>query len=117
MVRKEGRENVPLSGTVPAQRRWGRVLRMCEQQFRVLCLVWVWWQVSSFSFFVRSENGECLSPYTPPPGADPGNKICSCYAGCIIDSGRIGGGCGCASLGVGCSGACACQGGCHNGHR
>lgn len=67
--------------------------------------------------FYRSENGECLNLYAPPPGADPGNKKCSCTSGCILDGTRVGSGCGCASLGVGCSDACGCQGTCHNGHR
>ncbi|KZV60787.1 hypothetical protein PENSPDRAFT_759831 [Peniophora sp. CONT] len=64
----------------------------------------------------RGAEGDCLNPYTPPPGADPGNKKCSCTGGCAMSM-YIGSSCGCASLGVGCSDACQCQGQCRNGHR
>ncbi|KAJ7506153.1 hypothetical protein B0H11DRAFT_1974897 [Mycena galericulata] len=65
----------------------------------------------------RGEDGQCLSPYTPPRDADPGAKRCSCTSGCQVDVGRIGSSCGCASLSVGCSERCGCQGNCRNGLR
>ncbi|KAK7018408.1 hypothetical protein R3P38DRAFT_2715684 [Favolaschia claudopus] len=64
----------------------------------------------------RGEDGQCLSPYTPPQGADPGSKRCSCSSGCQVGV-YIGGSCGCASLAIGCSELCACQGNCRNGPR
>ena len=64
----------------------------------------------------RGAEGDCMNPYTPPPGADPGNKKCSCTGGCAMSM-YIGSSCGCASLGVGCSDACQCRGQCSNGHR
>ncbi|KAJ6562228.1 hypothetical protein B0H19DRAFT_94523 [Mycena capillaripes] len=63
----------------------------------------------------RGEDGQCLSPYTPPRGADPGAKRCSCTRGCQV--GPIGSSCGCASLAIGCSELCGCQGNCRNGAR
>ncbi|KAJ7109572.1 hypothetical protein C8R43DRAFT_1043138 [Mycena crocata] len=63
----------------------------------------------------RGEEGQCLSPYTPPAGANPGEKRCSCSRGCQVGSSLSS--CGCASLAIGCSEQCGCQGNCMNGPR
>ncbi|PBL04582.1 hypothetical protein ARMGADRAFT_1057255 [Armillaria gallica] len=63
----------------------------------------------------RADDSNCMSPYTPPPDADPGNTSCECVGGCFPYRTRSGRPCTCSSLAIGCTDTCGCRGSCHRG--